>query len=80
MARWKVQSDYARHDCEVSVKVGDLVRLTAFKKTTGLHGALCLVLRARDWYGKDVVDVFCYEVYEEIPIEAKHAEVISESR
>jgi hypothetical protein len=62
------------------MKPGDLVRLTAFEKTTGLHGALCLVLRAREWYGKDVVDVFCYKVYEEIPIETKHAEVISESR
>ena len=62
------------------MKVGDLVRLTAFKKTTGLHGALCLVLRVRDWYGKDVVDVFYYGTCEEIPIETKHAEVISESR
>ena len=61
------------------MKVGDLVRLTAFKKTTHLYGALCLVLRVRDWYGKDVVDVFCYEAYEEIPIETKHAEVSSES-
>ena len=62
------------------MKAGDLVRLTAFEKTTGLHGALCLVLRARDWYGKDVVDVFCYNVHEEIPIETKHAEVINESQ
>ena len=60
------------------MKAGDLVRLTAFMKTSRLHGALCLVLRVRDWYGKDVVDVFCYEAYEEIPIETKHAEVISE--
>jgi hypothetical protein len=62
------------------MKVGDLVRLTAFEKTTGLHGALCLVLRVREWNGKDVADVFCYETHEEIPIEIKHGEVLSESR
>ena len=62
------------------MKIGDLVRLTAFKKTTGLHGAVCLVLRVRDWHGKDVADVFYYETCEEIPIETKHAEVLSESR
>ena len=37
MVRWKVQSDYARHGCEGSMKVGDLVKnLNSESRQTGI--------------------------------------------
>ena len=37
MARWKVQSDYAGHDYEVSMNVGDLVEnLNSESRMTGI--------------------------------------------
>ena len=71
MVRWKVQSDYARHGCEVSVKVGDLI----YDSHYGQHG---LVIEVSE------TEKFCTVFYEDGDVDRgirpREIEVVNESR